>query len=134
MKSEFNEFLKSTITLEIWSGSGVAFRSEKEGLKGLMEFIEVYGRNIKDIMVFDKIAGRGAVLLTAYIGGKEIDAKIGSIVAGDAAQSLGIKFYFQEMVPQILNDLGTDMCPTEKLSTLKSPEEFYLALKKEMKL
>jgi len=135
--------------LEIWSGNKVIFRSKKEGIQGLLEFIDrasIYGsegkeenevlfaekskRFPKNLIVFDKKVGNAVALLCAYLGVKEIYGAIGSELAKKTLKEFNVKYYFLKTIPNILNKDETDLCPMEKLSFSKTPKEFLDLLRR----
>lgn len=129
MKNHFEKFLKSSFGLEIWSAKKIVFRSRKEGIKGLVDFIKKYNYRFKDLIIFDKTLGQGAALLSVYLKVKAVYGKTGSKLAGETLKKFKIKFYFQKIIPNILNKKGDDLCPIEKLSLKKKPKEFYDLIK-----
>jgi len=125
MRRQFEKFIKSSWGLEIWCGGKVISRSKKSGVTGLLDFIRKYGRRYKNLVIFDKIVGQGAALLAAYLKVKAVYGKTGSKLAAKTLKRYKIKFYFHKTVTNILNKKKTDLCPFEKLSFSKTPEEFY---------
>jgi hypothetical protein len=79
-------------------------------------------------VIFDKIVGQAVAFLAAYLKAQEVYGVTGSKLATAALEKFRISFYFQETVPNIMNKDQTDLCPMEKLSFDKSPEEFYNCL------
>ncbi|MFH1841413.1 MAG: DUF1893 domain-containing protein [Candidatus Nealsonbacteria bacterium] len=130
MKKQFERFLSSSFGLEVWSERKLVFKSKKSGVKGLLDFIKKHGRRYKEIVIFDKIVGQGVALLAAYLRALEVFGKTGSKLAAKSLRKHKIKFYFKKTVENILNKENTDLCPLEKISFKKSPEEFYKILKK----
>ena len=129
MKKQLKEFLKNSWGLEIWAKDKMVYRSKKSGVMGLLDFIEKHGRRYKGVVIFDKIVGQGAALLAAYLGAEEVYGKTGSSLAAKNLKKFKINFYFQKTVPNILDKDKKDLCPLEKLSFSRSPEEFYNRLK-----
>ncbi|MCG2688513.1 DUF1893 domain-containing protein, partial [Candidatus Parcubacteria bacterium] len=89
-----------------------------------------YGRRHRDLVIFDKIIGKAAALLFAYLGAKEVYGVIGSESAVRVLRKFRVKFYFKKTVKGILNKRKTGPCPMEALSRTKTPEELYNLLKK----
>lgn len=144
IKENFENFIRSDFGLEIWSKEKLIFRSKKEGIKGLSEFITEFSRSenegkeenkvlfakknkksAKDLIIFDKKVGNAIALLSVYIGAKEVFGVVGSKSAKKTFKKYKIKFHFLKTILRILNKKGTDICPLEKLSFLKTPKEFY---------
>ena len=128
MKKQFEKFLETSWGLEIWSGDKIVFQSKKEGIGGLVDFIKENDNKYKDIIIFDKIVGQGVALLAAFLNAQALYGKIGSKLAAETLEKFKIRYYFQKTVPNILNKEKTDLCPLEKLSFSKTPEEFYQSL------
>lgn len=129
IKNYFEKFLANSFGLEIWSGKKMIFRSNNEGIKGLLDFIRKYNHRFKNLVIFDKIVGRGIALLAIYLKAKAVYGRTGSELAEKALKKSKIKFYFQETIPHILNKKGDGFCPFEKLSLNKKPKEFYNLVK-----
>lgn len=141
MEKEFKRFLISAWELEVWVGEKIIFRSKKSGVRGLLDFVNGYGRRYGNLVIFDKIVGRGVALLIVYLKVKncenvscrdekrsrslEVYGALGSELAAKVLKQHKVKFHFEKTVPNILNRDGSSICPIEKLSFDKSPEEFY---------
>lgn len=121
--------MKSGWGLEIWQNNRIIFRSKKSGVRGLLDFIKEQGKNFEGLVIFDKIVGQAVALLAAYLKAKEVYGGTGSELAVKTLGKYKIKFDFQKTVPNILNRDQTDLCPMEKISLDKTPEEFYNFLK-----
>ena len=80
-------------------------------------------------MFFKKMGGGGAALLAVYLRAKEVYGSLGSEPAAKTLRKYKIKFYFQRIIPSILNKNQTDICPIEKLSFNKTPKELYHCLR-----
>ena len=134
--------MKSSWGLELWLGDKLAcppklgelrrgipiFRSKKSGVRGLLDFINERREPCRNLVVFDKIVGRGAALLAAYLKAKEVYGGTGSEFGARVLEKYKIKFHFRKTVPNILNRDKTALCPFEKLSLDKTPKEFYNCL------
>ena len=67
MEKEFEEFAKSDFTLQIFSKNKLVFKSKKEGVRGLVDYIKKYGKHFGDLTIFDRVIGNAAALLFAYL-------------------------------------------------------------------
>jgi hypothetical protein len=123
--SLFNEFLVSGDTLRVYGGGRLIFASAKDRLLPLLEYIGRFAPHHRQVVIFDKIMGNAAALLSIKAGGKEVHSPMGSQVAVSTLDGHGVKHYLTEIVPYIQKPGGKDMCPMEKLSIGKGPEEFY---------
>lgn len=123
----FNDFLGSSETLRVFSGDRLIFASNKERLLPLLEYIDKFFPYEEKVTVFDRIVGNAAALLLKKISCREVYSSLGSELAAKTLSNFSISYHFTEIVPYIQNQSQEDMCPMEKLSLNKSPEEFYQA-------
>ena len=121
------QFINSGDTLWVYKGTKLIFQSRKERLMPLLDYIDAFVPRIKGATIFDCIVGNAAALLLK----KALCLKVYSPVASQAAvhslEKFGISYHFLEIVPCIRE--GNDICPMEKLSGGKTPDEFYHAVK-----
>lgn len=121
----FNEFLASDDSLQVYKDSKLLFSSDKDGLLPLLEYIDRFAPYHRQVVVFDKIMGNAAALLSVEAGCQEVYSPLGSQLAVKTLEKYGIKYHITEIIPYIQQPDGKDMCPMEKLSLDKGPEEFY---------
>jgi hypothetical protein len=126
----FAEFLKSQDTFRVYKDNCLLFASNKECLSPLLEYADNFLPYEADVTVFDRVVGNAAALLLNKVLCREVYSDLGSEAAIRTLNSSGISYHFNKTVPYIENDSRQDMCPMEKLSLWKSPEEFYRVLKK----
>ena len=129
-KTFFDEFLTSNNTLRVYEDSKLIFASDKDRLLPLAEYIDKSASNHRDVVVFDKIMGRAAALLCIKADCREIYSPLGSRLAIEVLEENGITYHLSQIVPHIQQPNSQDMCPMEKLSLDKKPEEFYQLLVK----
>jgi hypothetical protein len=99
----------------------------------LIEYLDNPIPRQEDVTVFDRIVGNAAALLLTFVSCRQVFSALGSEMAVQTLESSGIKYHFNEIVDCIKDDSGQDMCPMEKLSLNKSPDEFYRALKERIR-
>lgn len=128
----FDEFLMSCDTLRIYEGNQLIFFSIKGQLLPLLEYIEQFPHH-QQVVIFDKIMGNAAALLSVKAHCQDVYSPLGSKLATKTLDRYGIKYHIIEIVPYIQNSDGQDMCPMEKLSLDKVPEEFYQIMRNSMK-
>ena len=133
-KRLFNEFSISDDTLRVYKGSRLLFASSKHELISLLEYIERFAPDYQQVVIFDKVVGNAAALLAVKAGCQGAYSLCGSQLAIKTLDKYGIRYYFAEVVPYIRRPDGEDMCPMEKLSIDKEPEEFYQAVKRVIEL
>ena len=125
----FNEFLDSNDTLQIYQGEDLVFASEKERLVPLMEYLDDQERGEGPVVIYDKVMGNAAALLSVTANCREVYSPLGSELAVKTLEKYDIEYHLTEIVPYIVRDDGKGMCPMEKLSIGKGPEEFYREMK-----
>ena len=126
----FNEFLISGDTLWVYKEDSRLFISNRSGLLPLLEYIDKSAPYQRQVTVLDRIMGNAAALLSVKAGASKVYSPLGSELATGALDKYNIEYHLNEIVPYIRNRNGADMCPMEKLSINKSPEEFYEAVKR----
>ena len=123
----FDEFLASNDKLRVYGGDRLIFVSSRDGLLSLIEYMASFSSLEKDVTVFDRVVGNAAALLLKRISCGEVYSPLASELAVKTLRRFGISYHFTEIVPYIRGHSQEDMCPMEKLSLGKSPEEFYQA-------
>jgi len=118
-------FIKSEDSLWIYKEAELIFRSKKERLIPLLEYIDAFVPQVEGVTAFDRIVGNAAALLLKKASCLEVYSPLGSQVAVNSLEEFGISYHFPKIIPNILNQQGNDLCPMEKLSLGKTPEEFY---------
>ena len=126
----FNEFLTSDDTLRVYEGDRLVFSSAKDRLLPLLEYIDRFAPDYQHVVIFDKIIGNAAALLSIKADCHKVFSPLGSQFAVKTLDKYGIKYHFTKVAPYIQKPDGEDMCPMEKLSLGKGPEEFYEAMLK----
>ena len=125
----FTEFLTSDDTLRIYDGDRLVFSSKKERLMPLMEYLGGVASQHQKVTIFDKVMGNAAALLSVKAGCREVRSPLGSELAVKTLDSYSVTHHLNATVPYITQADGKTMCPMEKLSIDKEPEEFYRVLK-----
>lgn len=121
----FNEFLTSSDTLRVYEGDQLVFSSPRHRLLPLLEYIDHFTLHHQKVAIFDKIMGNAAALLSIKAGCEQVYSPLGGQLATKTLGRYGIKYRLIRIVPYIQNSSREDMCPMEKLSIGKGPEEFY---------
>ena len=124
----FNDFLTGKDTLRVYEGDQLVFASSKDRLLPLLEYIEHFASDHRGVVIFDKIVGNAAALLSVKADCREVYSPLGSQFAIKTLEAYGIKYHLSKIVPCIQKPDGENMCPMEKLSIGKNPEEFYKAM------
>ena len=124
---KFQSFLESSDTLRVYNGDALVFSSNKDRLFPLVECINNFKED-RPIVLFDKIVGNAAALLAVKLGCYELYSPLGSQLAVKTLLKYGVKYHFLQVVTFIQNEDKQEMCPMERLSIGKGPEEFYSLL------
>jgi hypothetical protein len=93
-----------------------------------MEYLADYSPG-EPVIIFDKIMGNAAALLAVRANCHEVYSPLGSDLAIKTLEKHHIEYHLTEIVPYIMRPDGKGMCPMEKLSLGKEPEEFYREMK-----
>jgi len=125
----FSEFLIGGDTLRVYQGNKLLFASNKDRLLPLLEYIDRFVPYHQQVTIFDKVMGNAAALLCVTAACREVYSPLGSQFASQTLDKYGIKSHLTKIVPYIQRDDAQDMCPMERLSMNKKPEEFYEVIK-----
>jgi len=128
----FKEFLAGGDTLRIYHGEKLIFSSQKERLMPLMEYLKEHSPAKEPVVIFDKVIGNAAACLAVKANAKEVFSPLGSELGIKTLEKFKIKYHFKKTVPFIMRDDGADLCPMEKLSSNKTPDQFYTQMKKRL--
>lgn len=131
--NSFEEFLSSKDTLRVYQDSRLLFSSSKDRVVPLLEYIDRFAANHRPVVIFDKIMGNAAALLSVKANSQEVFSSLGSQLAIKTLENYNIKYHLTRIVPYIQKASGEDMCPMERLSIGKDPEEFYQTIKEFIK-
>ena len=124
----FQKFLMSSDSLQVYKANKIIFTSDKAGLLPLLEYIDRFSSRYRQVRIFDKIMGNGAALLSILANCQKVYSPLGSQLALSTLDKYHISYHITNVVPYILKTPGGEMCPMEKLSLHKDPEEFHAAI------
>ncbi len=122
------DFLASGDSLKVYEADKLIFASEKAGLLPLLEYIDRFSSRYRQVRIFDKIMGNGAALLSVLANCRKVYSPLGSQLALSTLDKYHISYHITNVVPYIRKTPGGEMCPMEKLSLHKDPEEFHAAI------
>ena len=126
----FDRFLEAEDTLWVCQAGDVLFRSREKGIAPLLSYIRTFAPHPKGVTVCDRVVGNAAALLLKKVFCTRVYGVRGSQLAAETLNRLGITYSFLTEVPYIVNRAGDGMCPFEKASVGKSPDEFYQFVEK----
>lgn len=116
-------------TLRVYKDNQLLFASKRDRLLPIVEYIDKFAPYHPQVVIFDKIMGNAAALLTIKADCGEVYSPLGSRFAVTTLEKYGIKYQLTETVPYIQKPGKEEMCPMEKLSLDKEPGEFYEVMK-----
>jgi len=125
----FHYFLASKDNLRAYHGAELVFSSKGDGLAPLVDYVIKFAPATGEVLVFDRVVGNASALLLKLARCTEVWSSLGSEQAARTLASFGIRYHFVSEVPYILNRQSSDICPFEKLSMGKTPDEFYETIK-----
>jgi hypothetical protein len=129
----FQAFLAADDTLRIYRGKKLVFASQKDRLLPLMDYIALHEAGQGQLLIYDKVMGNAAALLSVVVKADEVFSPLGSELAVKTLEKHGIKYHLKKLVPFIMREDGKGMCPMEQLSIGKEPGEFYQIMKTRIK-
>ncbi len=99
----------------------------------MINFIDS-GENLTGYSVADLVVGKAAALLFVKCGIKKVFAKTLSEKGKRILEMYGVDYEYETLAENIINRMGTDICPMEKaVSNTDNPENAYPILKNELK-
>jgi len=115
------------LNLMILKDGATLFSSAMEGIAPLVEAVEELGvGRLEGSTVVDRIVGKAAALIIAYFKAARVYAKVLSRRSAPVLDRCGIVCVAEEVVEEILNREGTDMCPFERMVlSIDDPAEGY---------
>ncbi len=118
------------LNLVVVNDGRVVFSSESPGVKGLLEAIENFRNLVSGASAADRVIGRGAAFLCAYLNVDRVYGELVSEPAIDVLEKEDVEYSADKVVDNIENRSGSDICPFEKLTEdMKDPEEAYEGIK-----
>jgi len=121
---------QKNLDLVLAKNGRIIFENGSQGIRGLLHAIEKLGKESIGSSVADRIVGRAAAMLCAYFKAASVFAVTISEEGMKVLEDNKVFYRFENRVPNILNQEGTDICPFEKLvMDFTKPEEAYKKLK-----
>ena len=129
----FNEFVSGNDTLRVYQNDKLLFSSKKDRVIPLLEYIDRFADQHREVVIFDKIMGNAAALLSVKANASEVYSPLGSQLAVITLDRYDIKHHLNQITDFIRKPASEEMCPMERLSIDKEPEEFCTLMKRIIK-
>ena len=108
------------------------FKSKESGIRPLLQVIHSE-MDVKGCYAADKIVGKAAALLYAYMGVSEVYAEVLGKEGRAVLESRGIRVSYRTLTDRIINRRGDDICPMEKtVKDISDPGEALCALEEKL--
>lgn len=125
---------KEKLSLVFVKDGKIIFKSDKKGIRPILEAYNKKKDLLKDSFLADKVVGRAALSFIEELGVKSFYTEIISRKVIDYLKNKDIAYFYDEVVDKILNRDKTDLCPMEKISQRSSDnKEIILNIKKFLK-
>jgi iron complex outermembrane receptor protein len=105
------------------------YTSKFTGIRPLLQPLNADKLFFEDAIVVDKVIGKSAAFLLLYGRIKKVHAIIMSEHAKNLLEKHNVEYSYNRLVPFIVNNLKTDMCPMEKtVLNIEEIDEAFNAL------
>ena len=123
-----NEMMENGLTCFVYLKNGM-YTSQYAGIRPLLQPLKTDKTFFKDATVVDKVIGKSAAFLILYGKVKKVHAFIMSEHAKHLLDKHNVDYTYDKLVPFIVNNLKTDMCPMEKtVLNIEDIDEAFIAL------
>ena len=95
--------------------NGTTRAFHERGVKDLHRLLEQEPEILSGASLADKVVGKGAAALMIAGGAVWVYADVISLAAMELFEHSRVDVQYGEVVPNIINRAGTDICPVEKL-------------------
>lgn len=112
-----NHLLENKLNFVIVKDGIILEQSDARGIKPIYEAHLNRKGNFKDSSVADRVIGKAAAMFLVSGGIKSLYTDLISEPALEILKNNNIEVEYLKKVPMILNRMGNDMCPIEKLSS-----------------
>ncbi len=136
-----NEYTKNA-KLHLEKGNCcLAYCNENEmcssNVRGVLSLVTMVTekKTMKGFYCADKVVGKAAAFMYAILKPQELYVAVLSEKAEEVLKKYGIKYFYGEKVPAIINRKGDGFCPMEEATEkAETPEEAYKILIEKLKI
>lgn len=114
-KKELVELLNSSQCSCVVANEHTTLTFHERGVKDLHRLLGDKSQPLNGACIADKVVGKGAAALMIAGGASWIYARVISQAALTLFSNSNVEVEYEEIVPNIINRSGTDICPVEKL-------------------
>ena len=121
------------LSLMVYEGRNILFRSASKGVRPHLEAIDTLGAHLRSTTMVDKIVGRAAALLILYSGAAEVHAGVINPGGRKLIEDAGVKLSFDTEIDHIKTVEGRIYCPFEAMvQGIDNPVQAYHAIVEKM--
>lgn len=132
-----SHLLEKNLNFVLVRDNEILTESSGRGIKPILDAYKIQKDDFNDASVADRVIGKAASMFLLSGGIKYLYTDLISDIAYDLLTSNGIEVEYSKRVPMILNRIGDDICPMEKLSSnaedveelILNIEEFFNKIK-----
>ena len=122
--------LEESLTLVVVKDGELVFKSVDKGIKPIFTLATEMKESANGGSLADRVIGKGAAILSGYIGIKEVYTELISEGGVRTLEKYNIAYTMDKSCEYIKNREGTGYCPIEKLSMdVDEPRELLEKLK-----
>ena len=119
---------KGEYTCVLCKGDSI-FTSTERGVKPLLNWLNNEAQ-FKDFSAADKVVGKATAFLYVLLGVKEVYAPVMSEGAVSVLKENGISAKYDTLAKNIINRMGTGICPMESaVKDISNPKDAVAAIK-----
>ncbi len=117
------------LSLMVYEGRTVLFRSASKGVRPHLEAIDAFGAHLRGTTMVDKIVGRAAALLILYSGAAKVHAGVINPGGRKLIEDAGVRLSFDKEIDHIKTVDGRIYCPFEAMvQGIDNPVQAYQAI------
>jgi hypothetical protein len=121
------------LSLMVYEGREVVFRSASKGVRPHLEAIDAFGARLRGMTMVDKIVGRAAALLILYSRAAEVHAGVINPGGRKLIEDAGVMLSFDKEIDHIKTVDGRIYCPFEAMvQGINDPVQAYRAIVEKM--
>ncbi len=125
-------YLENGATCVILNGESIVYSSTETGIRPVFALAEDK-TDVSGCVAIDKIVGRAAAFIYAYLGVSEVHAYVMSEGAKEIFRKYGILSSSEILTERIINRRGDDICPMEKaVLGINEPSDALNAVRKKI--